>query len=74
MEKGDVIVVPAGVAHRLLEDVAGGFEMVGSYLKGTSWDMCYGKPGEEEKVNGIRRVGWFKKDPVYGERGPALDE
>lgn len=26
--KGDVVVVPAGVAHRLLEDVDGGFEMV----------------------------------------------
>lgn len=27
---GDVIVVPAGVAHRLLEDVNGDFGMVGS--------------------------------------------
>jgi len=25
---GDVVVVPAGVAHRLLEDLEGGFEMV----------------------------------------------
>jgi len=28
LTKGDVIVVPAGVAHRLLEDFEGGFEMV----------------------------------------------
>lgn len=28
LSKGDVIVVPAGVAHRLLEDLDGGFEMV----------------------------------------------
>ena len=74
VQKGDVIVVPAGVAHRLLEDLAGGFQMVGSYPKGRSWDMCYGKPEEKEKVNGIKGLGWFERDPVYGERGPALDE
>ena len=74
VEKGDVIVVPAGVAHRLLEDMVGGFQMVGSYPKGRSWDMCYGKPGEEEQVNGIKKLGWFERDPVYGEKGPAIDE
>lgn len=31
--RGDVVVVPAGVAHRLMEDLeGGGFEMVGSFL------------------------------------------
>lgn len=39
-EKGDVIVVPAGVSHRLLEDLDGGFSMVGSYPVGCNWDMC----------------------------------
>lgn len=74
VEKGDVIVVPAGVAHRLLEDLAGGFEIVGSYPKGKSWDMCYGKKGEEEKVKCIKELGWFRMDPIYGEEGPVLDE
>ncbi|KAK8074355.1 hypothetical protein PG994_005254 [Apiospora phragmitis] len=50
-----------------------GFEMVGSYPKGCSWDMCYGKEGEEAKVEGIQRLAWFEKDPVYGAQGPALD-
>ena len=72
--KGDVIVVPAGVAHRLLDDLAGGFQMVGSYPKGRDWDMCYGKEGEEEKVKGIKALGWFNRDPIYGDKGPALDE
>lgn len=71
--KGDVVVVPAGVAHRLLEDLEGGFEMVGCYPKGCGWDMCYGKKGEEEKVKGIGRLGWFVRDPVYGDEGPVLD-
>ncbi|KAG7132638.1 hypothetical protein HYQ45_009002 [Verticillium longisporum] len=73
VETGDVIVVPAGVGHRLLEDLEGGFEMVGSYPKGRQWDMCYGEEGEEKQVAAIKSVPWFVKDPVYGDQGPALD-
>ncbi|KAF9693194.1 hypothetical protein EKO04_008764 [Ascochyta lentis] len=69
---GDVVVVPAGVAHRLLEDVEGGFEMVGSYPKGCSWDMCYGKAGEEAKAEAVGKVKWLEKDPMYGDDGPVL--
>lgn len=70
--KGDVIVVPAGVAHRLLDEIED-FEMVGSYPKGRHWDMCYGKAGEESKIKSIASLGWFERDPVYGDKGPALD-
>ena len=73
LESGDVIVVPAGVAHRLMEDVSGHFSMVGSYPKGKNWDMCYGESGEEEKIKGIANLGWFQKDPIYGDEGPVLD-
>lgn len=69
--EGDVIVVPAGVAHRLLED-KGGFSMVGSYPDGKCWDMCYGREDEAEKVNNIRDLEWFASDPIYGNEGPAL--
>lgn len=72
LEQGDVVIVPAGVAHRLLEDY-GGFQMIGSYPKGKSWDMCYGRPGEEEQVKQIESLGWFQRDPIYGDAGPALD-
>lgn len=77
-EKGDVLVVPAGVGHRLLEDLSeggddGGFEMVGSYPKGYHWDMCYGKKGEEAKVRSIAKLPWFERDPIYGDQGPTLD-
>lgn len=73
VEKGDVIIVPGGVAHRLLDDIDGGFQMVGSYESGKSWDMCYGNKGEEEKVKDIEQLGWFKRDPIYGDQGPTLD-
>ena len=72
VEKGDVIVVPAGVGHRRLEE-HGHFQMVGSYQTGKSWDMCYGREGEEEKVKNISALGWFDKDPIYGNEGPSLN-
>jgi uncharacterized protein YjlB len=72
VSKGDVIIVPAGVGHRLLEEVEEPFEMVGSYPKGCSWDMCYGKKSEEAKIKGIEKLGWFEKDPIYGNEGPVV--
>jgi len=72
VEKGDVMVVPAGVGHRLLEDY-GGFEMVGSYPKDAKeWDMCYGKEAESEKIEAIKKLDWFDMDPLYGSEGPVL--
>ena len=92
---GDVIVIPAGVGHRLLKDLssepvsssepstanaggAGKFEMVGAYQKAAKgWDMCYGRePGDDDAETGaeerIRSLGWFERDPVYGDEGPVL--
>jgi len=66
-------VIPAGIGHRLLDDFKSGFEMVGSYPKGKTWDMCYGENGEEDKVLAINRVKWFERDPLYGNLGPVLE-
>ncbi|KAF4124785.1 Cupin [Geosmithia morbida] len=73
---GDVIVVPAGVGHRLLREEGGGaFQMVGCYPVGNQqWDMCYGNPSEKSKIDGIASLPWFKRDPVYGAHGPATLE
>lgn len=65
-----MIIVPAGVGHRLLHDYNNDFEMVGSYPKGKSWDMCYGKIEEEENIKAISGLGWFDRDPLYGDTGP----
>ena len=75
LEKGDVVVVPAGVAHRLLQEYGHSepFQMVGSYPVGKSWDMCYGRKGEEKKVSSIKDLGWFESDPIYGDNGPIFD-
>lgn len=73
VEKGDVVVIPAGLGHRLIEDFHGDFEMVGSYPKGKSWDMCYEGDADNEKIQQIEQLGWFSRDPIYGSEGPAID-
>ncbi|KAF2027071.1 hypothetical protein EK21DRAFT_72775 [Setomelanomma holmii] len=69
---GDAIVIPAGVGHRLVEDMDGDFQMVGSYPTGCSWDMCYGREGADGKAKAVKDVLWFTKDPLYGADGPVL--
>jgi uncharacterized protein YjlB len=70
VNKGDVIIIPAGVSHRLKKDLEGGFQMVGSYPPGLRWDMCYGKDDERDEVAQIAKLEWFVKDPIYGHDGP----
>jgi len=70
---GDCIVIPAGVAHKLLERTAG-FLVVGAYPEGQSWDVCSGRPGERPLAD--RRIGCVPlpaSDPVRGKRGPLLE-
>ncbi|CDM28665.1 hypothetical protein DTO013E5_903 [Penicillium roqueforti] len=74
-QRGDFIIVPAGVGHRLLEDLHWNqeeFQMVGAYPLGKQWDMCYGRPEEEAKLRRIKDVAWFRQDPLYGGDGPAM--
>jgi len=72
VRKGDVVIIPAGVGHRLLDDFKTAFEMVGAYPVGKEWDMCYGQPGEEASVENIKGVPWFERDPLYGGQEPIL--
>jgi len=72
--KGDAIVLPAGTAHRLLEDKSGDFQMLGCYPVGAAqWDMCYGKDSEGDVEGRIKKLEWFQSDPFYGSEGPVLD-
>ena len=73
LKKGDVVILPAGVCHRLMEELEKPFLMVGSYPEGCDWDLCYGKQGEEGKIKAIETLDWFRTDPIYGDHGPALE-
>jgi uncharacterized protein YjlB len=67
---GDVIIVPAGVAHKCL-DSDDSFKVVGAYPEGFDYDMKYGKPDERpEADHNVKSVPLPESDPVYGTDGP----
>lgn len=72
VKAGDVVVIPAGVAHKNLGS-SGGFRCVGAYPRGQSWDMNYGKDGERPKADqNIATVPLPQADPVFGTEGPLV--
>ena len=69
---GDVIIIPAGVAHKNLGSTSD-FRCIGAYPAGQTWDMNYGKPQERPKTDqNIARVPLPISDPVYGFEGPMV--
>lgn len=66
IEKGDVVVIPAGVAHKNL-GAENQVVCVGGYPDGKDYDMNYGKPDERPQADkNIARVPIPITDPVYG--------
>jgi len=73
LQAGDVLVIPAGVAHRN-EGQSKDFRVVGAYPRGTEMDMFYGEPGERPRADRtIAAVPLPEQDPVFGAGGPLLD-
>lgn len=69
---GDVIVIPAGVAHCRLGS-SGDFLVVGAYPPGQEWDLLRGEAGERPDADeNIARVPLPQSDPVAGKEGPLL--
>lgn len=69
IEKGDVIVLPAGVAHKNMSADTS-IACIGAYSGGKDFDMNYGK--QEERVQAeknIREVPIPSRDPVLGLKG-----
>jgi uncharacterized protein YjlB len=72
LEAGDVVVIPAGVAHKN-EGASADFRVVGAYPDGTGPDMQYGKPGERPATDrNIARVPRPVADPVRGAGGALI--
>lgn len=70
---GDVLILPAGIAHRSLKNHSD-YEVVGGYPEGRSWDMIYCQPEkyQEAKIE-IEELPLPKFDPIFGTKGPLLD-
>jgi uncharacterized protein YjlB len=67
---GDVIVIPAGVAHKRLNST-GDFLVVGCYPPGQQMDLLRGQPGDRPKADeNIAKVPLPGSDPVGGTSGP----
>ena len=67
---GDVLILPAGTAHKNL-GASADFGVVGAYPEGQEMDMCYGKAGERPQTDrNIQQVPKPKTDPIYGASGP----
>ena len=70
MRAGDVIVIPAGIAHQKI-DASDDFGVVGAYPGGRDWDLLRGLPGERPKADhNIAALPIPDNDPVYGVKGP----
>ena len=69
IEKGDVLVIPAGVAHKNLgtENSVG---VIGAFPDGGNYDMNYGDPDERPGTDeNIGQVPLPSNDPVFGADG-----
>lgn len=72
VEAGDVIVLPAGTAHRRIASAVG-FLVVGGYPPGQSWDLLRGDPADRVFAdNAIAKVPLPTTDPVEGAGGALL--
>ena len=73
IEKGDLVVLPVGTAHKRINS-GDGFAVVGAYPDGQNWDMNYGKPEELQKARAnISKVKLPSKDPVFGNDGKMFE-
>jgi uncharacterized protein YjlB len=67
--KGDVLLIPAGVAHKNVGSSTD-FKCVGAYPDGREFDINLGKSGERPGTDkNIRKVPLPKLDPLYGKEG-----
>ena len=72
VSKGDVIIIPAGVAHKC-NSASDDFKCIGAYPDGKDYDIKKGEPSDRPKADeNIRKVKLPDTDPVYGLSGPLI--
>jgi uncharacterized protein YjlB len=72
VQEGDVIIIPAGVAHMNLgneNDVT----CIGGYPEGRDYDMNYGNPSERPRTDhNIKALPLPITDPVFGKKNGLM--
>lgn len=72
LQPGDVVVIPAGVAHRNL-DASDDLVVVGAYPPHQIWDINTGDKDERPRADeNIAEVPLPETDPVLGPDGPLM--
>lgn len=71
LKAGDVVILPAGTGHRLIE-ANKNLVVVGAYPSKGSYDECTDTRDRPKAVKSIARVGKPDTDPVYGKKGALL--
>ncbi|MEI9804624.1 MAG: cupin [Pseudolabrys sp.] len=69
LKPGDVVVLPAGTGHRLIE-ASRDFVVVGAYPEDGTYDECTDTRDRAEATKRIAKVRRPAHDPVYGKNGP----
>lgn len=73
LHAGDVVVIPAGVAHKR-ESASADLLVIGSYPKGQHPDICRAAPAAHKKATAnVAAVPLPSADPVTGDAGPLLE-
>jgi uncharacterized protein YjlB len=73
LRTGDVVVIPAGVAHKR-ESATADLLVIGSYPQGQRPDICRADTASHDaSAANVARVALPACDPVTGEAGPLLD-
>jgi len=68
VKAGDVLILPAGTGHRLLE-ASRDFLVVGAYPEDGTYDECTDMREREDAAKRIAKVRRPKSDPIYGKAG-----
>ena len=69
VKPGDVVVLPAGTGHRLIE-ASRDFLVVGAYPEDGTYDECTDTRDRPDAIKRIAKVRKPRRDPVYGSSGP----
>lgn len=73
LQTGDVIIIPAGVAHKCISATSD-FKCVGAYPFGITYDLRHGISNEyEESVRNTKKALFPDMDPVFGKNGLLFD-
>ena len=72
VKPGDVVILPAGTGHRLI-DSSRDFLVVGAYPEQGTYDEVTDSRERPDAILRIAKVRKPGKDPVYGAKGPLRD-